>query len=92
LHAPTGLVSAQTSLSRGGRRPLFPETDCAHITLATIVAAYENVLDRQAWRNGNGRPENQYLLYLDELGYQLSTVEQLAAGIEAIGEPTGSDD
>jgi hypothetical protein len=43
-------------------------------------------------RRGNGCPEKHYLLYLDALGYQLSDVEQLAAGIEPSSKPTGSDD
>jgi hypothetical protein len=49
--------------------------------VATIMAAYEDVLDRQAWRCGSGCPEKQYLLYLEELGCQLSEVERLAAGV-----------
>lgn len=50
------------------------------ITLAIIMAAYENVLDRHSWRRDGGCTEKHYLQYLDTLGYQLSDVERLAAG------------
>ena len=50
------------------------------ITLATIMAAYENTLDRHSWRREDGCDEKYYLLYLAELGYALSEVEQFAAG------------
>jgi ParB family chromosome partitioning protein len=53
------------------------------ITLATIVAAYENALDRHSWRHDNGCPERLYLHYLDTLGYHLSDVERLAAGLQS---------
>jgi ParB family chromosome partitioning protein len=53
-----------------------------HITLAVIMAAYENVLDRQSWRRDGGCTEEHYLRYLNTLGYQLSDVERLAAGLE----------
>ena len=61
-----------------------------HITLATIMAAYEDALDRQSWRRDGGCTEKHYLQYLDGLGYQLSDVERLAAGLDASGEPAGS--
>ena len=51
------------------------------ITLGVIMAAYENALDRHSWRQSGGCTEKHYLLYLDQLGYQLSAVERLAAGI-----------
>ena len=56
------------------------------ITLGVIMAAYENALDRHSWRESDGCTEKHYLLYLDQLGYQLSAVERLAAGLEATGE------
>ena len=52
------------------------------VTLAIIMAAYENVLDRHSWRRDGGCTEKHYLHYLDNLGYRLSDVERLAAGIE----------
>jgi hypothetical protein len=52
------------------------------ITLATIMTAYEAALDRHSWRHQGGCPEKQYLNYLDALGYQLSDIERLAAGLE----------
>ena len=58
------------------------------ITLAVIMAAYENALDRHSWRQDGGCTEKDYLRYLDTLGYQLSDVEQLAAGLDHI---TGDD-
>ena len=60
------------------------------ITLAVVMAAYENALDRHSWRQNGGCAEKHYLLYLDQLGYQLSDIERLAAGLEAING-IGSD-
>ena len=68
------------------------EKRLTHIALATILAAYEDVLDRHSWRHNGGCTERHYPQYLDTLGYQLSDVEQLAAGVESGGEPTGFDD
>ena len=52
------------------------------ITLAVIMASYEDALDRHSWRHDGGCTEKHYLLYLDQLGYQLNDVERLAAGLE----------
>jgi hypothetical protein len=47
------------------------------------MAAHEAALDRHSWRHDNGCTEKHYLHYLDTLGYQLSHVERLAAGLGA---------
>jgi hypothetical protein len=46
------------------------------------MAAYGNALDRHSWRHVGGCLEKHYLQYLDALGYRLSDVERLAAGLE----------
>ena len=46
------------------------------------MAAYEDALDRSSWRRDSGCTEKQYLRYLDELDYELSEVEQPAAGMQ----------
>lgn len=68
-------------------------TKAAHVSVAVVVAAYENTSSRDWWRYPN-RDGAAYLTLLQAWGYVLSDVERLAAGIsdDTATEDAAADD